>query len=167
MVSGTAFLADSAQQPMLLSTLLIATQGSRMNGEASGLSWGLWSAAVIVFLIWDSGSVNGRTFRLLVIDEVGVGRIRFRAHLRGGLCTGRCHSGDRDVWHGRGPAQLRRVGTACAAVMTEPAERSQGRALASGLCRRVTKDREHYREPCFLALGFAGDQTCQGSRQDC
>jgi hypothetical protein len=52
-----------------LAILLIATQGSRMGGESNVLNWALWSAIVIVFVVWGSGAFRRKPVRSLVNDE--------------------------------------------------------------------------------------------------
>jgi len=52
-----------------LAALLIATQGSRMGDESSLLSWVLWLAIVLTFVVWASGTFTSKPIRLLVNDE--------------------------------------------------------------------------------------------------
>lgn len=67
--AAETFIKRRAWAAISLAALLIATQGSRMNGEGGIVSWALWSAIVAGFVIWASGSVSGQQVRLLVNDE--------------------------------------------------------------------------------------------------
>lgn len=55
---------------VILGTVLIITQGLRMDDGGGGLlSWIVWGLAVAAFFVWASGALHGRSFRLLLNDE--------------------------------------------------------------------------------------------------
>lgn len=54
---------------VVLSIILIVTQGQRMDGGGGPLNWALWSAAVALFLIWASGLLAAPALRGIANDE--------------------------------------------------------------------------------------------------